>query len=293
MSTQTPIAPLSQALARKRANPLPALLLAAGLLAAVALAVAGFLESRKSEAVIILARDVAYGQQIVAEDLASVELPLHRPAQLAGFSSPAAAIGQYAARNLGASDLLQPSMLIAEPPGQPVYPNGEQLAPNMVPLPFATTTVGPISYRDRLNVGFSDPSGAPDLCDQARSAAGGAPSVAPSAVTAQARPYACRLLSSVRVLYVDEGEGVAYLELTPYQAQTIWAIQAAGLQLWGERYGVTSDDLPAMTRLDIGQVTMPDLTAPVPTPEARPAPESTIPGSTSTVPGSAQPQPQP
>ncbi|MBX0331137.1 flagellar biosynthesis protein FlgA, partial [Oscillochloris sp. ZM17-4] len=72
-------------------------------------------------------------------------------------------------------------------------------------------------------------------------------------------------------------------------AQTIWAIQAAGLQLWGERYGVTSDDLPPMTRLDIGQVTMPDLTAPVPTPEARPAPGSTIPGSTSTVPGSTQP----
>ncbi|NNJ12905.1 SAF domain-containing protein [Chloroflexales bacterium ZM16-3] len=281
MSTTAPVAPLGQALTRRRANPLPAIILAAGLIAAIALAALGFLESRKTEAVIILARDVPYGQQISAEDLGVVELPLHRPAQLAGVSRPAAAIGQYAARNLGASDLLQPAMLIAEPPGQPVYPNGEQLTLNMVPLPFATATVGPISYRDRLNIGFSDPSGAPDLCDQARSAAGGAPSVAPSVISAQARPYACRLLGSVRVLYVDEGAGVAYLELTPYQAHTIWALQAAGLQLWGERYGAESLPLDALDRLDIGQVTISDLEAPVPA--------EGIPGAGGAIPGSEQP----
>ncbi|NTW98215.1 MAG: flagellar biosynthesis protein FlgA, partial [Oscillochloris sp.] len=96
------------------------------------------------------------------------------------------------------------------------------------------------------------------------------PSVAPSLITAQSRPYACRLLSAVRVLYVDEGAGVAYLELTPYQSHTIWALQAAGLQLWGERYGAASAPLQGLDRLDIGQVTADDLESPA----------SAIPGST-------------
>jgi hypothetical protein len=281
MSATAPAAPLGQALARKRANPLPAIILAVGLIAAIALAALGFLESRKTEAVVVLARDVPYGQQIAADDLGAVELPLHRPAQLAGVSSPAAAVGQYAARNLGANDLLQPAMLMAQPPAQPVYPNGEALAANMVPLPFATATVGPISYRDRLNIGFSDPSGAQDLCDRARAAAGGQRPAAAPVSPAQARPYACRLLSSVRVLYVDEGAGVAYLELTPYQAHTIWALQAAGLQLWGERYGAASAPLDGLDRLDIGQVTLDALEAP-----AAPA---AIPGAGGALPGTQLP----
>ncbi|MEI7771473.1 MAG: SAF domain-containing protein [Chloroflexales bacterium] len=281
MSTTPAATPLGQALAHKRASPLPTIILAVGLIAAIALASLGFLESRKTEAVVILARDVPYGQQIAAEDLGSVELPLHRPAQLAGVAGPTAAIGQYAARNLGANDLLQPAMLMAQPPTQPVYPNGEALAPNMVPLPFATATVGPISYRDRLNIGFSDPSGAPDLCDRARAAAGGSRPAATQLATAQARAFACRLLSSVRVLYVDEGAGVAYLELTPYQAHTVWALQAAGLQLWGERYGTTSAPLEGLDRLDIGQITLDALEAP--------AAPGAIPGAGGAIPGSTKP----
>jgi hypothetical protein len=283
MSATVPAAPLAQALTRKRANPLPALILAIGLISAIALAMLGFLESRKAEPVIVLARDVPYGQQIVAEDLGMVELPLHRPAQLAGVGSPSAVIGQYAARNLGANDLLQPAMLMSQPPSQPVYPNGEALSPNMVPLPFATATVGPISYRDRLNIGFSDQGGAPDLCDRARAAAGGSRAAVAPMTSAQARPYACRLLSSVRVLYVDEGAGVAYLELTPYQAHTIWALQAAGLQLWGERYGATSTPLESLDRLDIGQVTLDALGAP--------AAPGAIPGTGGAIPGSGSVQP--
>jgi hypothetical protein len=281
MSATAPAAPLGQALARKRANPLPAIILAVGLIAAIALATLGFLESRKTEAVVILIHDVPYGQQLAAEDLGSIELPLHRPAQLAGIVSPSAAIGQYAARNLGANDLLQPAMLMAQPPTQPVYPNGEALAANMVPLPFATATVGPISYRDRLNIGFNDPSGAADLCDQARAASGGQrPATAPMA-SAPTRPYACRLLSSVRVLYVDDGAGVAYLELTPYQAHTIWALQAAGLHLWGERYGAASAPLEGLDRLDIGQVTLDALKAP--------AAPGDLPGAGGAIPGSTNP----
>jgi hypothetical protein len=279
MSTTAPVVPLGQALARKQRNPLPVVLLAVGLVAALALATLGFLESRQTEALLVLARDVPYGQQITPEDLGMVELSLHRPAQLAGVTSREAAVGQYAARSLATNDLLQPTMLMAAPPGQPVYPNGEQLAPNMVPLPFATTTIGPLSVHDRVNLGFNDPSGAPDLCRQAQRAASGTPSLAPSAGAAQARPYACRLLSAVRVLYVDAAAGVAYLELTPYQAHTIWALQAAGLSLWGERYGAASDPLPELDRLDIGQVSPGELEAPV----------NGIPGTGGAIPGEVRP----
>ena len=289
MATIAP-APLNQALSRKKANPLPAILLSVGLIIAIVAAILGYLESRRTQAVTVLIHDVPYGQQITAEDVGTVEVSLHRPTQLAGMTDPSAIIGQYAARNLGANDLLQPSMVMIAPPTQPVYPNGEQLTPNMVPVPFATTTVGPITYRDRLNIGFSDPSGAPDLCDQAHAATTGTakPSALPAASAGGPvlRPYACRLLSYVRILYVDAN--TAYLEMTPYQAQTVWALQSAGLQLWGERYGTTSDTLPALNRLDIGQVTTTQLIAPVPTPQVRPT-AAAIPGGTSAIPGSVQP----
>jgi len=101
------------------------------------------------------------------------------------------------------------------------------------------------------------------------------------------------------VLFVDEGASVAYLELTPYQAQTVWAMQAAGLQLWGERYGSLSDPLPSLIRLDIGQITIPALTAPasVPAedadtagadtaPASAPAAAPDLPGADGTIPGS-------
>lgn len=289
MATLTPTsAPLSQALARKRGNPLPAVLLALGLIVAVTFAVLGYLESQKTETLVVLARDVPYGRQITAEDISLIQLPLHRPAQLTGISDPSAVVGRYAARDLGANDLVQAPMLLAEPPTQPVYPNGQALSPNMVPVPFSTATIGPLSYRDRVNIGFNDRSGAPDLCDRARRIAEGAgPSLLPAAGgNAQPRPYACRLLSSVRVLYVDESSGVAYLELTPYQAHTIWALQAAGLELWGERYGATSTPLSTLDRLDIGQVSVEQLDAPI---TADPAATTTIPGATSPVPGSRQP----
>lgn len=289
MSTITPTsAPLSQALARKRGTRWPAVLIALGLIVAVAFAILGYLESQKTEPVVVLVRDVPFGRQITPEDLGVVELPLHRPTPFAGIGDPATVVGRYAARDLGVNDLVQASMLLAEPPDQPVYPNGQALSPNMVPVPFATATIGPLTYRDRVNIGFSDRAGSPDLCDQAQSAAAGVkPTFTPPAAGAvQPRPFACRLLSSVRVLYVDEAAGVAYLELSPYQAHTIWALQAAGLELWGERYGATSAPLPTLDRLDIGQVSAEELHAPVPTQIDR---EPGLPGAASPIPGSRQP----
>lgn len=293
MATISPTTPtLGQALTRKKANPLPALLLALGLIVAVGFAVLGYLESQRTEQVVIFTRDVPFGQQIVGEDLGTIELPLHRPTQLAGLGDSAAVVGQYAARNLGANDLAQPAMLLAEPPTQPVYPNGEQLGVNMVPVPFSVAALGPVSYRDRVNLGFSDPSGDPALCDAALDAAAGerpTPLRSAAASAPGLRPYACRFLSYVRVLWIDGG--VAYLELTPYQAQAIWAMQAAGVQLWGERYGVTSDPLTAFDRLDFGQVNTEELLAPAPTPlpreDARIPPA--IPGANAPIPGGNRP----
>jgi hypothetical protein len=293
MAAITPSTPtLGQALTRKKANPLPALLLALGVIVALGFAALGYLESQRTEMVVVLTRDIAYGQQISAEDVGTVALPLHRPAQLAGISAPAAVVGQYAARNLGANDMAQPAMLMPAPPTQPVYPNGEQLGVNMVPVPFSVAALGPVTDRDRVNLGFSDATGDPALCDAAKTAAAGARPTPLSPAVAEAsalRPYACRLLSSVRVLWIDGG--VAYLELTPYQAQAVWAMQAAGVQLWGERYGLASDPLPAFDRLDFGQVNEEELLAPAPTPlpRANPLELPAIPGANSPLPGSPQP----
>ncbi|GAB4442664.1 MAG: SAF domain-containing protein [Chloroflexi bacterium OHK40] len=269
MATVTPTrSTLGQALSRRRSSPLPALLIGLGLVITVAFAILGYLESQRTEPVTVLLRDIPYGQQITAEDIGTITLPLHRPAQLAGIGDPAAVVGRYAARDLGANDVVQPAMLLDEPPVQPVFPNGQALTPNMVPLPFPTLSIGPLTHRDRVNIGYSDESGAPDLCDRARSAAAGErPTVAVAgSPLSQPRPYACRLISSLRVLYVDDAAGVAYLEVSPYQAHAIRALQAAGLELWGERYGASSEELPALDRLDIGQVTLDRLTVPVAVP---------------------------
>jgi hypothetical protein len=197
-------------------------------------------------------RTVPFGQQISADDLATIEVPYHRPVQLAGITDPQAIIGQWAAREIGPDDLVQPGMLMPAPPDQPVYPNGAQLARDMVPLPFSTETIGPLTHYDRVNIGFNDPAGDQALCQNSGGSAASAPVAADA--TEQGRPYACRLLQRVRVLYVDEERQVAYLEVTPYQAHAIWALQAADLPLWGERYGATSDPLAALDRLDASQL---------------------------------------
>jgi hypothetical protein len=102
-------------------------------------------------------------------------------------------------------------------------------------------------------------------------------------------------MSSVRILYIDGA--TAYLEMTPSQAHSMWALQAAGVAMWGERYGTLSTPLMYMDRLDAGQVILPDLTGAVsetlrvePHLESRstsiPGANTSIPGSTTTLPGS-------
>lgn len=298
-------APLSSALTPRKSNLLPALLLLTGMIAALTAAAYGYVESRRTERVVIAARDVPYGRQIVADDLATIELPLHRPVQLAGISDPGAVIGTYAMRQIGPNDLVQPAMLATDPPDNPVYPNGRELGRNMVPVPFALNAVGPITDRDTLNIGFL--SADPALCDREHAdvpAGAVLEPVAPPSLTgdaAQSSPaYACRWMSGVPILYIasGEGDGIAYLEMTPAQAHALRALQAAGVTLWGERYGARSTPLMHMDRLDASQVILPDLTQPVTTTlriePQRVAPVQPVPGAASPVPG-AQPAdtPQP
>jgi hypothetical protein len=270
--------PISQALNPRRPQIAPALLLALGLVLALGAAAYGFLESRRTERLVIAVRPVPYGQRISAEDLGVVELPLHRPAQLAGIADPAAVVGSWAAREIGANDLLQPSMLLASPPDQPVYPNGRELARNAVPLPFSVDSIGPLTDRDRVNIGFiaDDPA----LCSPPDSEL-------PPARPAQ--PYACRFLTAVPVLYIESG--VAYLEVTPYQAHAVWALQGAGVQLWGERYGAASDPLPQLqpldaAHLDFAQLLAADETEPDATHESAAQPlDAGAPGCLAALPG--------
>ncbi len=252
----TPSQPLGQLLTPKRSSLGPALLLVLGILLALGAAAYGLLESRRTETVIIAARAVPFGQQLTADDLATVELPLHRPAQLAGMGDPTQVLGRWAAREIGANDLLQPAMLLEHAPAQPVYPSGQQLDRDTVPVPFSTATIGPLTTRDLVNVGYNATTGDAALCR----AQGGETPIVQAADSAQLRPFACRLLQRVKVLYVDEEKELAYLQMTPYQSHTIWALQAAGVQLWGERYGASSDELPAMDRLDASQIAADRLT---------------------------------
>ena len=95
--------PLSQALTPKKSNLLAALLLILGLIIALSAATYGYIESRRTEQVVIAVRPVPFGQQVTADDLGTIELPLHRPAQLTGIRDPRSVIGMWAAREIGPS----------------------------------------------------------------------------------------------------------------------------------------------------------------------------------------------
>lgn len=281
--------PLSSALTPKKSQIAPVLLLILGVAASLAATAYGYIESRRTERVVIAARSVAYGQQITADDLAVIELPLHRPVQVAGVTDPNAVIGQYATRQIGVNDLLQPGMLSPNPPDEPVYPNGRKLERNMVPAPFALTGIGPITDRDRMNIGFI--AGDPSLCDRTRADVSPGTSLSvpttPLVIQEGARAYACRWMSGISILYI-EGD-VAYLEMTPAQAHALRALQAANVALWAERYGATSDPLQYMDRLDAAQVILPDLTRPI-TETLRIEPQI-VSGATALVPGATAPIP--
>src|SRR5919202_2643508 len=89
---------LGQVLTPKKSNLVPALLLVLGVIIALSAATYGYIESRRTEKVIIAVRSAPYGQQITADDLGTIELPLHRPAQLAGIGTPDLVVGKWAAR---------------------------------------------------------------------------------------------------------------------------------------------------------------------------------------------------
>jgi hypothetical protein len=286
--------PLGQVLNPRKSNLAPALLLILGLIIALSAATYGYIESRRTETVIIAVRSVPYGQQFTADDLGTIELPLHRPIQLAGIADPNQVIGTWAAREVGMNDFLQPTMLLATAPDQPIYPSGQKLDKDTVPIPFSTETIGPLTHRDLVNVGYNSTTGDPQMClanGGSVSASTSAPApaaIGDSASYPQGRPFACRLLQRIKVLWVDIEKNVAYLQMTPYQAHTVWALQAANVQMWGERYGATSDELPSLDRLDAAQVELNRLTMNLTDTLKLYSPQGfagAIPGSSSAIPG--------
>jgi hypothetical protein len=186
-----------------------------------------------------------------------------------------------------------------------VYPSGQQLDKDTVPVPFSIATIGPLTIHDFVNVGYNAASGDPQLC----ASNGGMIQSTPAPIAeagdsqTQPRPFACRLLQRIKVLDVDDGKQLAYLQMTPYQSHTIWALQAAGVSMWGERYGASSDELPAMDRLDAGQISTDRLTMTLSdtlklyTPQGMgggiPGTGSSIPGTTNAIPGMPQATPAP
>lgn len=185
----------------------------------------------------------------------------------------------------------------------------------MVPVPFSLAALGPITDRDLVNIGFTTTDAS--LCDRQAADVPVGTVLAPPAAVAEGnqaagapalpRAFACRFMSNITILFIDGG--TAYLQMSPAQAHAMWALSAAGVTMWGERYGSTSTPLMFMDRLDAGQVTIPDLTAPVtdtlriepklvspasaaqpsgtPADGALPGATTMIPGANAAVPGSA------
>ena len=158
---------LNRELAPRKSKTVQMLVLALFALAAIGAAVYGYLESQRTETVVIATSAIPYGTQITAEMLSTVEVSLHRPVQFAGITDPSAIVGQWAARAIGPEDLLKGDMLMASPPDQPVFPNGAVLPENLVTFRYSVSDIGVMNANDLLNIGFDDPTGDPDVCRNA------------------------------------------------------------------------------------------------------------------------------
>lgn len=266
-------APLGQSLTPTKSKTGRTLLMVVAIVLALILAVLGFLETRRTERVLIAARAIPFGQQITADDLKTIEVPLHRPADLAGVTNPNLIIGLYAARMITEKDLFQPAMALPAAPDTPVYPSGEILQKNMVALPFSVQAIGPITNNDLVNIGFNDATGNQAVCTNAGGtvAAGSAPSGDDTS-----NAYACRMIERANVLYVDAKEGMAYLEVPPYQALAVQAVRAADMMLWAERYGSSSVPLTPLDRLSPRDFSAKQLVAPTAEPTVVPTIVPTI-----------------
>ncbi|KPL79970.1 SAF domain-containing protein [Herpetosiphon geysericola] len=252
-----------------RRSPLPILLTILGILA-VAFGIYTNVMNQRTELVAIWSRDVPAGVQITLEDLGTIAVPINRVPQLDGVSNPEILVGTWSTRNVGKDELATMAQVSMVPPTRPMYPNGKALPQGMVPLPFSTTTVGPLTDRDYLNIGFTDPTGDQDRCREV----GGTPtngdvtevltegsipegaSVLPASASnvsanGEPIPYTCMLMTKLEVLYVDGTKGAAFLAGTLYQSQALWTVSAIpGVSLFGQRYSGDSEMAPVIGRME-------------------------------------------
>jgi hypothetical protein len=239
------------------------IILGLAILLCFGLAYLALMQQQQVETVVVTTRAIPYGQVIPPDALKTIEVPRDRPIEIKGLGAPQAVIGRWASHDLGANDILEAADLLQQPPTCPVYPNGRCLASDMVALPFPVKALGPLSDRDVVNLGYSDPAGDPRRCAEQGGALVGdqAPDADSAAAGLAPEPYACRLLTQVPVLYIDQTGGIAYLQMTPYQAHAVRALDAAQLPLWGERYGSASAPLVALQKLSPAEVALDPLIA--------------------------------
>lgn len=254
----------------RRSTLLPTVLTLCAIIAALAAAGYGIVQQRRTERVVVATRTIPNGARITSDDLGLIDVPLHRPQQLAGMTEPTLVVGQWTTREIGPNALLQPDMVQSAPPGQPVYPSGELLGADMVVLPISTEQIGPVTSADMLHIGYLDQTGDPLRCQaeattlttQLPRAADTDASVA-TTPDGNAQPYACRLLTNLNILWVDDAAKVAYVEVPPPGALAYWSLKAAGLVTWAERYGAISTPLAPLDRLDPAQITVSAVATPL------------------------------
>lgn len=251
--------PLSQTVAPKKSNKGIKLLILAAAVLCIMLAVGAWFAQQRKERVVIATRHVPFGQQIAKDDLATIEVAYDRAQQIQGITNPNIVIGQWARHEIVENAMILPAMLQATPPTQPVYPSGQMLNKNMVAVPFSTETVGPLTIRDLINIVYLDETGDPRRCNTYTIPASTGTTTNTSQTTSQGdelgQPYACRLVTGVRVLHVDAEQKVAYIEVPQETSLSVWAVQAAGLPMYAERIGATSDPMVPLQRLDVTQIT--------------------------------------
>lgn len=223
------------------------------------------LTANQTEQVLVWARPVVAGQRISAEDITTIALPINRPPALNTLSEGNQPVGLWVLRNNNTGELINSSQLSTTAPTIPFYPNGASLPANMVALPFATDTIGPLSDNDTININFIDSSGDPQRCTALGGTSEQIEAIA-NDLQGKHLPITCRLLPQMEVLYVDSANQIAYLAATPYQSQAVYTLSAIEhVQLYGERYGSTSEALPYLTLLNPANLNADMLTGPVST----------------------------
>lgn len=234
---------------------LSALLLALLALIVGTLAWIGYSSAARTEPLVVAARAIPPGARLMPDMLATIQVPLSRPAALQGLGDRATLIGTYTRVALSPDQIVRLDLVQAQPLEQHVYVNdplpSETLTTDVFEL--ALTGIASVTPRDRLNilvlVDTEHGNDASFRIGQLDAPGSGARVV--------------RALTNLNVLHVDDK---VYLEVTHAQSQYLWALAAANIPFVGEI--ATTPDAPLgplrpgdASLLFLGMGTMSELTS--------------------------------